>query len=150
MLPIRNISYLLSMCCSFWEKCKNSTKTGLGCSTPLILRISLPDIHSNDKICIYNLDLQITWYKCSNVNIRCFHCILANFRLVAITYLNTFACMIWHVSGAPNIYIELIYIRFRFSTKRVKIMKRSKLKNHRISIRNIIRHTATKSYDIIL
>ena len=23
MLPIRNISYLLPMCCSFWEKCKN-------------------------------------------------------------------------------------------------------------------------------
>ena len=35
MLPIRNISYLLSMYCSFWEKCKNSPKTGLGCSTPL-------------------------------------------------------------------------------------------------------------------
>ena len=36
MLPIRNISYLLPMCCSFLEKCKNSPKTGLGCSTPLI------------------------------------------------------------------------------------------------------------------
>ena len=36
MLPIRNISYFLPMCCSFWEKCKNSPKTGLGCSTPLI------------------------------------------------------------------------------------------------------------------
>ena len=35
MLPIRNISYLLPMCCSFWEKCKNGPKTGLGCSTPL-------------------------------------------------------------------------------------------------------------------
>ena len=35
MLPVRNISYLLPMCCSFWEKCKNSPKTGLGCSTPL-------------------------------------------------------------------------------------------------------------------
>ena len=35
MLPIRNISYLLPMCCSFWEKCINSQKTGLGCSTPL-------------------------------------------------------------------------------------------------------------------
>ena len=35
MLPIRNISYLLPMCCRFWEKCKNSPKTGLGCSTPL-------------------------------------------------------------------------------------------------------------------
>ena len=23
------------MCCSFWEKYKNSPKTGLGCSTPL-------------------------------------------------------------------------------------------------------------------
>ena len=37
MLPIRNISYLLPMCCSFWEKCKKSLKTGLGCSTPLTL-----------------------------------------------------------------------------------------------------------------
>ena len=36
MLPIRNISYLLPMCCSFWEKCKKSPKTDLGCSTPLI------------------------------------------------------------------------------------------------------------------
>ena len=35
MLPIRNISYLLLMRCSFWQKCKNSPKTGLGCSTPL-------------------------------------------------------------------------------------------------------------------
>ena len=35
MLPIRNISYLLPMFCSFWEKYKNSPKTGLGCSTPL-------------------------------------------------------------------------------------------------------------------
>ena len=39
MLPIRNISYLLPMCCSFWEKCKNSPKTGLGCSTPLSVDI---------------------------------------------------------------------------------------------------------------
>ena len=35
MLPIRSISYLLPMCCNFWEKCKNSPKTDLGCSTPL-------------------------------------------------------------------------------------------------------------------
>ena len=35
MLPIRNISYLLPMCCSFGGKCKNSPKTGMGCSTPL-------------------------------------------------------------------------------------------------------------------
>ena len=35
MLPIRNISYLLPMCCSFWETCINSQKTGLGCSIPL-------------------------------------------------------------------------------------------------------------------
>ena len=39
MLPIRNISYLLPMCCSFWEKCKNSQKSGLGCSTPLNIKI---------------------------------------------------------------------------------------------------------------
>ena len=41
MIPIRNMSYLLPMCCSFWEKCRNSQKTGLGCSTPLIKDISL-------------------------------------------------------------------------------------------------------------
>ena len=41
MLPIRNISYLLPMCCSFWEKCKNSPKTSLGCSTPLKLLTSV-------------------------------------------------------------------------------------------------------------
>ena len=35
MLPIRKIPYLLPICCSFWEKCINSPKTGLGCSTPL-------------------------------------------------------------------------------------------------------------------
>ena len=35
MLPIRNISYLSPMCCSFWEKFKNSPKSALGCSTPL-------------------------------------------------------------------------------------------------------------------
>ena len=35
MLPIRNTSYLLPMCCSFWEKCINSQKTGQRCSTPL-------------------------------------------------------------------------------------------------------------------
>ena len=29
------------MCCSFWQKCKNSPKTGLGCSTHLKLKISL-------------------------------------------------------------------------------------------------------------
>ena len=39
MLPIRNTSYLLPICCSFWEKCKNSPKAGLGCSTPLNLTI---------------------------------------------------------------------------------------------------------------
>ena len=42
MLPIRNMSYLLPMCCSFWEKCKNSPKTGLGCSTPLKHVLCLP------------------------------------------------------------------------------------------------------------
>ena len=41
MLPIRNISYLLPMCCSFWEKCINSQKTGLGCSTPLSIETSI-------------------------------------------------------------------------------------------------------------
>ena len=35
MLPLRNIPYLSPMCCNFWEKCTNSHKSGLGCSTPL-------------------------------------------------------------------------------------------------------------------
>ena len=35
MLPTRSISYLSPMCFNFWEKCTNSHKTGLGCSTPL-------------------------------------------------------------------------------------------------------------------
>ena len=39
MSPIRNISYLSPMCCSFWEKCINSQKNGQGCSTPLIWKI---------------------------------------------------------------------------------------------------------------
>ena len=50
MLPIRNISYLLPMCCSFWEKCKNSPKTGLGCSTPL---------NANCRS-----QVEITWVNC--------------------------------------------------------------------------------------
>ena len=52
MLPIRNISFLLPMCCNFWEKCINSQKTGLGCSTPLNNCFkSLPSYSSfsNDK-----------------------------------------------------------------------------------------------------
>ena len=40
MLPIRNISYLLPMCCSFWEKCKSNPKTGLRCSTPLKRKVA--------------------------------------------------------------------------------------------------------------
>ena len=34
MLPIRNLSHLLLMCCNFWE-CINSHKIGQGYSTPL-------------------------------------------------------------------------------------------------------------------
>ena len=45
MLPIRNISYLLPMCWSFWEKCIYSQKTGLGCSTPLIDIIEDCNLH---------------------------------------------------------------------------------------------------------
>ena len=40
MLPIRNISYLSPMWCNFWEKCTNSHKIGLGCSTPLRFTLS--------------------------------------------------------------------------------------------------------------
>ena len=35
MLPIRNITYLSPMCCDFCEKCINSQKIVLGCSSPL-------------------------------------------------------------------------------------------------------------------
>ena len=35
LLSIRNISYLSSICCNFWEKCINSHKICQGCSTPL-------------------------------------------------------------------------------------------------------------------
>ena len=35
------------MCCSFWEKCKNSPKTDLGCSTPL--NIMLLVFHLSSK-----------------------------------------------------------------------------------------------------
>ena len=35
MLPLRNISYFQPMRYNFWEKCTNSHKSGLGCSTPL-------------------------------------------------------------------------------------------------------------------
>ena len=41
MLPIRTISYLLPLCCSFWEKFKNSPKSALGCSTPLMSKMFL-------------------------------------------------------------------------------------------------------------
>ena len=74
MLPIRSISYLLPMCCSFPEKCKNSPTTGLGCSTPLnsyccmkelylhrgsenFIRMSSLDT-SSWNLCIYILNTQ--------------------------------------------------------------------------------------------
>ena len=46
---IRNISYLLPMCHSFWEKCINSQKNGLGCSTPLIHQIQNSKLTSPAK-----------------------------------------------------------------------------------------------------
>ena len=49
MLPIRNISYLLPMCCSFGEKCKNSPKTGLGCSTPLRALMGMCDYYNGKE-----------------------------------------------------------------------------------------------------
>ena len=50
MLPIRNTSYLLPICCSFSEKCKNSPKTHLGCSTPLIPKntSSVSSVHTQN------------------------------------------------------------------------------------------------------
>ena len=48
MLPIRNMSYLSPMCCSFWEKYKNSPKTGLECSTPLTKNNTSIDIHKSE------------------------------------------------------------------------------------------------------
>ena len=56
MLPLRNISYLLPMCCSFREKCKNSPKTGLGCSTPLMVKNC-----NVRKCCVLFTSLLITW-----------------------------------------------------------------------------------------
>ena len=54
MLPIRNISYLLPMCCSFWEKYINSPKTGLGCSTPLskIHKTILDCLNVSHQMCV--------------------------------------------------------------------------------------------------
>ena len=61
MLPIRNISYLLPMCCSFWEKCMNSPKTGLGCSTPLktsLLHLMTPgDLKISDNSIWSKMDI---------------------------------------------------------------------------------------------
>ena len=57
MLHIRNISYLLPMCCSFWEKCLNSHKPGQGCSTPL------KKGNSKNKWFRFSLGgLTLTWY----------------------------------------------------------------------------------------
>ena len=61
MLPIRNISYLLPMCCSFWEKCKNSPKTDLGYSTPLTLSNSLIAIIAQTKRVLINFPTKNAW-----------------------------------------------------------------------------------------
>ena len=72
MLPIRNISYLLLMCCSFWEKCKNSPKTGLGCSTPLSFmyraqhyiataHAALGDTAQHPAVCLFCLICFVYW-----------------------------------------------------------------------------------------
>ena len=53
MLPIRNIFYLSPMCCSFWEKFKNSPKSALGCSTPL--RVFLSKGQITLSVCFENL-----------------------------------------------------------------------------------------------
>ena len=63
--PIRNISYLLPMCCSFWEKCINSQKNGLGCSTPLNQKLKVPQ-HCNNHIhplITENLKLNMDFYS---------------------------------------------------------------------------------------
>ena len=63
--PIRNISYLLPMCHSFWEKCINSQKNGMGCSTPLTAHswqkwkstfLSCPrhEIYREETVCVKN------------------------------------------------------------------------------------------------
>ena len=77
MLPIRNISYLLPMCCSFWEKCKNSPKTGLGCSTPL-RRITEELITSTNYVILSStyVHLPLSWaytrlykFQCTRLNL---------------------------------------------------------------------------------
>ena len=69
MLPIRNISYLLPICCSFWENCKNSPKTGLGCSTPLMgqLSFSWENMYFWNHKCTFSVSFLskfINKYKC--------------------------------------------------------------------------------------
>ena len=80
MLPIRNTSYLLPICCSFWEKCKNSPKTGLGCSTPLKMQIQF--FKSKNSILFESL-LQLHHLRCkfkiSLKMVRLFGCIQGSF-----------------------------------------------------------------------
>ena len=52
MLPIRNISYLSSMCCNFWENCINSHKIGQGCRTTLI-KFSLITVLFLSLLCFF-------------------------------------------------------------------------------------------------
>ena len=103
MLPIRNISYLLPMCCSFWEKCKNSPKTSLGCSTPLTTT-NLIDI--SIWYCFHN--------KISNANTKC----LFNQALSPI-YIEH-AKALWHQNkterGAINTVNATVRFRWHWSS----------------------------------
>ena len=60
------------MCCSFWEKCKNSPKTGLGCSTPLSVPFRLIGIHFDhckNNMQIFNFCLFHRLYRGSEVTV---------------------------------------------------------------------------------
>ena len=111
MLPIRNISYLLPMCCSFWEKCKNSPKTSLGCSTPLMYSSCLKCLsfiglllvlisytsHYINVLCSITLNISskvvATYtYKVRNDRPHNQHSLLNGIKLVIFTEINDIVC----------------------------------------------------------
>ena len=61
MLPVRNISYSLPMCCSFWENCINSHKTGQGCSTPSIKVLNKANVWNGEVLQSVQPELKKGW-----------------------------------------------------------------------------------------
>ena len=68
ILPIRNISYLLPICCSFWENCKNSPKTDLGCSTPLNVYIFVFSICQVEYLRLRQYSCLFSMFFCAEVH----------------------------------------------------------------------------------